>query len=257
MPRFAANITFLFNELPFLDRFEAAANAGFRGVEFHYPYEHDAEEVLARLAQWKLTPVLMNIRAGDHRAGEWGFAGVPGREDTFRLCVAEAIAYAQKIGVRQLNCLAGVRASSAGAMACTDALVANLRHAADACAHKNIALNLEPINAIDAPGYLVATSDFAMHIITRADRPNVKLQYDWYHAAMMGEDLFATTKTLLPSIGHIQFADMPGRHEPGSGEIDFAKLFAHADAIGYAGWISAEYRPLGTTKESLGWLTDA
>lgn len=254
MPRFAANITFLFTELPFMERFAAAAAAGFRGVEFHYPYEFEPYAVRAQLDLHGLTPVLMNIRAGNHKAGEWGFAGVPGREETFRICVAEAVSYASEIGVKQLNCLAGVRSSGSDALAATSTLTDNLRFAAGECARADINLNLEPINTIDVPAYLVATSDYALHVMDQVGAPNLRLQYDWYHMAMMGEDLVESTRRLLPHIGHIQFADAPGRHEPGSGETNFAQLFALVDEIGYGGWVSAEYRPSGRTEDSLGWL---
>jgi hydroxypyruvate isomerase len=254
MPRFAANITFLFTELPLMARFAAAAQAGFRGVEFHYPYEFESYAIREQLDVHGLTPVLMNIRAGDHKAGEWGFAGVPGREETFRMCVAEAINYAADIGVRQLNCLAGVRSPGVIGLDASNALVANLRYAAAETAKAGIALNLEPINTIDVPGYLVATSDYALDIIARTGAPNLRLQYDWYHMQMMGEPLAGNTQQLLPHIGHIQFADSPGRHEPGTGTIDFVALFELLDAIGYAGWVSAEYRPLGRTEDSLGWM---
>jgi hydroxypyruvate isomerase len=254
MPRFAANLTFLFTELPFLERFAAAARAGFRGVEFHYPYEFAPRDVVTQLVQHGLTPVLMNIRAGDHKAGEWGFAGVPGREDAFRRCVAEAVTYASEIGVKQLNCLAGVRVSGSDALAAINSLTGNLRYAAGECALAGINLNLEPINTIDVPAYLVATSDYALHVMEQVGAPNLRLQYDWYHMAMMSEDLLANTRRLLPHIGHIQFADAPGRHEPGSGETDFGRLFGLVDKIGYNGWVSAEYRPSGRTEDSLGWL---
>ena len=254
MPRFAANITFLFTELPFMARFAAAARAGFGGVEFHYPYEFEPYAIREQLDLHDLAPVLMNIRAGDHKVGEWGFAGVPGREETFRMCVAEAINFAAEIGVTQLNCLAGVRAPGASALEASNALVANLRYAAAETAQAGMALNLEPINTIDVPGYLVATSAYAIDIMARAGATNLRLQYDWYHMQMMGEDLAGDTRALLPHIGHIQFADAPGRHEPGTGTIDFVALFALLDAIGYTGWVSAEYRPLGRTEDSLGWM---
>ncbi|MBL8521376.1 MAG: TIM barrel protein [Betaproteobacteria bacterium] len=254
MPRFAANVTFLFSELPFLSRFEAAARAGFGGVEFHYPYAHDPYAVKSALDASGLAPVLINIRAGDHAAGEWGFAGVPGRESTFRICVEEAISYAAILGVPQVNCLVGVRGPRADAMECTRVLTANLTFAAKACAEAGLQLNLEPLNTIDVPGYLVARSDFAHHLIERIGQPNLRLQFDWYHAAMMGEDIGAQLKDLLPAIGHMQFADAPGRHEPGSGDTDFPRLFALVDELGYKGWLSAEYKPSGETGKSLGWI---
>lgn len=256
MPRFAANLTFLFTELPFLSRFEAAASAGFAGAEFHYPYAHDPYAVKAALDASGLEPVLINIRGGDHAAGEWGFAGVPGRESTFRICVGEAVTYAAILGVPMINCLAGVRGPRADAGTCIKVLSANLAFAAKACAEADIQLNLEPLNTADVPGYLVAKSDFAHHIIERVDEPNLKLQFDWYHATMMGEDVAAQMTDLLPDIGHMQFADSPGRHEPGTGDIDFPRLFALADELGYKGWLSAEYKPSSDTRKSLAWLAD-
>jgi hydroxypyruvate isomerase len=262
MPRFAANITFLFTEVPFLDRFEAAARAGFRGVEFHYPYAFDPDEIRRRLDAHALTPVLMNIHAGNHALGEWGFAGIPGDEDRFRQCVSEAIAYARQIGIKQVNCLAGVKPAQADVHTCELTLIDNVRHAADACARAGLVLNLEALNTRDVPGFLISNSSDATRLIDAIGAGNVMLQYDWYHMQIMeGGDanhvenvLADTMRRLLPVIGHIQFADAPGRHQPGTGRIDFPTLFAQVDAIGYTGWVSAEYRPSGRTEDSLGWM---
>ncbi|MCY7386802.1 MAG: TIM barrel protein [Burkholderiales bacterium] len=264
MPRFAANISFLFTELPFLDRFAAAAAAGFDAVEFHYPYDHDSQDVRDRLAQYRLKPVLINIRSGSPKLGEWGFAGVPGREESFRLCVAEAIEYALAIGVSQLNCLAGVQAPDTDTRLCEMTLISNLRYAARESALANLAINLEPINTHDVPGYLVSNSTDAIGVMDVVGARNLMLQFDCYHMQIMEGGgtavLAATIERLLPRIGHIQFADAPGRHEPGSGEIDFADLFARIDRLGaegkYAGWVSAEYRPSEGkhSEETFGWL---
>ena len=258
MPRFAANITFLFNELPFLDRFEAAANAGFGGVEFHYPFTIDPAEIRRRLDEYNLAPVLMNVRSGDHALGEWGFAGIPGREDTFRLCVTEAIEYALQVGIKQINCLAGVKPPDTDLRSCELTLVHNVRRAAKKFSDAGLTLNLEALNTLDVPGFLISNTRDAMRLINEIGADNVMLQYDWYHMQLMeGErkgGLADTMRLLLPMIGHIQFADAPGRHEPGTGEIDFPKLFAHVDAIGYSGWVSAEYRPIGKTEDSFGWM---
>ena len=264
MPRFAANISFLFVESLFLDRFRAAAEAGFGAIEFHYPFEYDSREILARLQQYRLAPVLINIRAGLPMLGEWGFAGVPGREESFQLCVAEAIEYALAIGVSQLNCLAGVRAPEADAGLCEMTLISNLRYAAKECAKANLVLNLEPINTQDVPGYLVKNTTDAIRIMDIVGAPNVMLQYDCYHMQIMegggAQALAATIERLLPRIGHIQFADVPGRQEPGTGVVDFPHLFAQIDRLSangkYAGWVSAEYRPGAgrSTEETLGWL---
>ena len=258
MPRFAANITFLFTELPFLDRFEAAASAGFSGVEFHYPYAIDPAEIRLRLDAHALTPVLMNVRGGNHARGEWGFAGIPGREATFRLCVIEAMQYALEVGIRQVNCLAGVRPPHAKLRTCELTLIDNVRRAAEEFAKVGLTLNLEALNTDDVPGFMVNNTRDAMRLINEIGADNVMLQYDWYHMQIMegarAGSLADTMKLLLPMIGHIQFADVPGRHEPGTGQIDFQALFAHVDAIGYEGWVSAEYRPSGKTEDSLGWM---
>ena len=258
MPRFAANITFLFTEVPFLDRFEAAARAGFKGVEFHYPYAIDPVEIRQRLDAHALTPVLMNIRAGNHTRGEWGFPGIPGREATFRLCVTEAMQYALEVGIRQINCLAGVKPAKIDVRTCELTLIDNVRRAAEELAKVDLTLNLEALNTQDVPGFLVSNTRDAMRLINEIGANNVMLQYDWYHMQIMegarAGSLADTMRLLLPMIGHIQFADAPGRHEPGTGQIDFAALFAHVDAIGYEGWVSAEYRPSGKTEDSLGWM---
>ena len=262
MPRFAANISFMFTELPFLARFGAAAAAGFGAVEFHFPYDFDPEDVRAVLDEHKLVPVLINVRAGDARLGERGLAGLPGREESFRLCVVEAIEYANAIGVRQLNCLAGVQPPGAAASVCETTLINNLRDAAREAALADIVINLEPINTQDVPGYLVSNTTDAIRIMDAVGATNLMLQYDCYHMQIMegggAVALAATIERLLPRIGHLQFADTPGRHEPGTGTIDYAHLFALIDQIGekYTGWLSAEYWPSADkrTEETLGWF---
>jgi hydroxypyruvate isomerase len=272
MPRFAANISFLFTELPFLDRFDAAACAGFRGVEFHYPFAFDPVEIRVRLDANGLEPVLMNIRAGLPEKGEWGFAGIPGQEKTFRSCVKEAIDYASALGIPQLNCLAGVKPPGVDIRSCELRFIDNAQRAAESLGKSGLTLNIEALNTLDVPGFLVSTTRDAMRLIGEIGAANVKLQYDWYHLQIMDgwggcveppsgtperdvNTLAESMLTLLPMIGHMQFADAPGRHQPGSGLIDLPALFAHADAIGYPGWIGAEYRPSGKTEDSLGWLT--
>lgn len=262
MPRFAANLTFLFAEVPFLDRFEAAARAGFRGVEFHYPYAIDPAEIRKRLDAHELTPVLMNMRAGDPAKGEWGFAGIPGREDSFQLCVTEAMEYALQVGIKQINCLAGVKPADIPRRTCELTLIKNVRDAAAKFASVGLTLNLEALNTVDVPGFLIDNSRDAMRIINEICADNVMLQFDCYHMQIMeaGEanphpcPIEDTIRLLLPAIGHIQFADVPGRHQPGTGQLDFQSLFAHLDAIGYQGWVSAEYRPSGSTMDSLSWM---
>ncbi len=264
MPRFAANISFLFTEVPFLERFSAAAEAGFAAVEFHYPYDHDSKDVSNRLKQYRLTPVLINIRAGSQSLGEWGFAGVPGREESFQLCVAEAIEYALAIGVPQLNCLAGVLPPDADRGLCEMTLISNLRYAANQCQLAGLALNLEPINTQDVTGYLVSNTTDAVRVMDIVGAANIMLQYDCYHMRIMegggAVELAATIERLLPRIGHIQFADAPGRNEPGTGTIDYPHLFEEIDRVAasgsYGGWVSAEYRPSEgrITAETLEWF---
>lgn len=266
MPRFAANTSFMFTEVTFLERFCAAAEAGFSGIEFHYPYAYDPREVRELLDAHRLEPVLINIRAGQAALGEWGFAGVPGREESFRICVAEAIEYALAIGVPQLNCLAGVRAPDADPRVCEAALITNLRYAARECASANLAINLEPINTHDVPGFLVSDTTDAIRVMDAVGAPNLKLQYDCYHMQIMegggAESIAATIARLAHRIGHIQFADAPGRHEPGTGEIDFARVFSCIDQLSaegkYTGWVSAEYWPSAgrTTGETLSWAEE-
>ena len=266
MPRFAVNTSFLFTELPFMDRFGAARAAGFNAVEFHYPYAFAPRDVRALLDTHRLEPVLINIRAGDHAAGEWGFAGVPGREDAFCSFVAEAIDYALAIGVRQLNCLAGVKPPGVERAACEETLVANLRFAASECALANLALNLEPINTQDVPGFLVSNTTEAIAVMDAVGAANLMLQYDCYHMQIMegggARAIVATIERLLHRIGHIQFADAPGRHEPGTGAIGFQYVFAEIDRLiaagKYAGWVSAEYRPSAgkSTGETLAWAEE-
>ena len=254
MPRFAANLSFLFTELPFLDRFEAAARAGFTGVEYHFPYAFPPSEIRARLDAFNLTAVLHNIAPGDSAKGEFGLACLPGREADFYSAVAQAIDYAEALGTKRINCLAGVPPAGADLRACEATLIANLRHTARACGRAGITLTVEPLNHFDVPGFFLTTSARTIAILDAVGEPNAMLQYDFYHMHRMGDDLAATLTQLLPRIGHIQFADAPGRNEPGTGVIDFAKLFAHIDAIGYAGWVAAEYRPKESTAESLAWM---
>ena len=255
MPNFAANLSFLWTEVPFLDRFELAARAGFRAVEYHFPYVFAVEDIKARLDTFKLAPVLHNLSAGDPARGDFGIACVPGREAEFRCSVAQAIAYAQKLGTPRCNCLAGKLPIDADPRECEQTLLANLRYAGTEFAKVGLMLTVEPLNSIDTPGFLLDTSSKAVATLNKVALNNVMLQYDLYHMHLMGDDLATVLKRLLPIIGHIQFANAPGRHEPGTGVIDLATLFAHIDALGYEGWVGAEYRPRGNTDDSMGWFT--
>jgi hydroxypyruvate isomerase len=253
MPRFAANLTMLFTEHPFLDRFERAAAAGFEAVEFLFPYAHPAQEIKDRLDANGLTLVLHNLPAGDWDAGERGIACHPDRVQEFRAGVARAIAYAQVLGVPQLNCLAGKVPAGVGADVLRSTFAANLRHAAAEFKKAGLKLLIEPINSFDIPGFYLNTTAQALSLLDEVGADNAFVQYDIYHAQRMEGELAATMQKHLPRIGHIQLADNPGRNEPGTGEINYAFLFAHLDRIGYGGWIGCEYKPAAGTEAGLGW----
>lgn len=254
MPRFAANLTMLFNELPFLERFQAAAEAGFHGVEYLFPYGYDKYELADRLERWQLTQVLHNLPAGDWAAGERGIAILPGRVSEFQHGLFQAIDYAIKLGCRQVNCLAGIAPQGAEPARLHETLVNNLRFAAHELAQEGIALLVEPINTRDMPGFFLSSTAQALKLLEDVDSTNVFLQYDVYHMQVMEGDLARTIETNLDRIGHIQIADNPGRNEPGTGEINFPFLYRHLDAIGYAGWVGCEYKPARETREGLSWL---
>jgi hydroxypyruvate isomerase len=256
MPKFAANLTMLFTELPFLDRFAAARSAGFRAVEYLFPYEHPKEEIAARLRAHGLKQVLHNLPAGDWAAGERGIACHPGRVDEFRAGLERAILYANALDCGQLNCLAGKLPRGFTREQCHDTLVANLRHAADTLREAGIRLLVEPINSHDIPGFFLTHTEQAIALIEEVGGDNLFLQYDIYHAQRMEGELAATLQRHLPRIGHIQVADNPGRNEPGTGEIHFPFLFRHLDALGWKGYIGCEYRPRSTTTEGLGWMKE-
>jgi hydroxypyruvate isomerase len=254
MPRFAANLGFLFPEVPLAERFGAAAAAGFGAVEFAQPYEMEAREIAELLEANGLEMILFNLPMGDKSAGDFGIACLPGREDEFREGVARAIAYAGVLGNERVNCIAGKAPAGAGAAALRATLLANLRYAAREMGRAGLTLVLEPINTVDVPGFAVARPAEGAALLAETGAPNTGLQYDIYHAAMMGEDPVEGLARFAPVIRHVQFADAPGRHEPGTGHVDIAACFARLDALGYAGWTAAEYRPTKATVETLGWL---
>ena len=253
MPRFAANLTMLFTEHPFLDRFERAAQAGFEAVEFLFPYAWPAEEIRQRLDANRLKLVLHNLPAGDWDAGERGIACHPDRVAEFREGVAQAIAYAKALGVGQLNCLAGKAPPGVADAVLRQTFVENLRFAAAELKKAGLRLLIEPINTFDIPGFYLTRTDQAVAILDEVGADNAFVQYDIYHAQRMEGELAATAQKYLPRIGHVQLADNPGRNEPGTGEINYAFLFAHLDRIGYDGWIGCEYKPATTTDAGLGW----
>ena len=255
MPRFAANLSMLFTEVPFPDRFALAAEAGFRGVEYLFPYPWEPQLLKGKLEQHNLTQVLFNMPPGDWDAGERGIACLPDRTDEFREGVAEAIRYAHALGCHQVNCLAGLCPDDADDELLWQTLRDNVRWAADQLERAGIRMCLEAINSrVDMPGFLLDTSGKVVELIRQVGSSNVRLQYDIYHMQIMEGDLIRTMEGLLPVIGHIQFADNPGRHQPGTGELNFPALFAALDRMGYEGWVSAEYRPATNTGESLDWF---
>ena len=254
MPRFAANLGFLFPERPFTERFGAAAAAGFGAVEFAQPYPHDARELAELLEANGLEMVNFNFPMGDAAAGDFGIACLPGREAEFREGVGRAIAYAQALGSGRINCIAGKAPVGADHAALRETLLANLGFAATELQSAGLTLLLEPINDVDAPGFFVPTAAAGAALLAALGADNAGLQYDIYHAAMMGDDPVAGLGRFASVIRHVQFADAPGRHEPGTGSVAIASCFAQLDALGYAGWTAAEYRPSKATIETLAWL---
>lgn len=255
MPRFAANLTMLFNEVPFLDRFEKAAKSGFKAVEFLFPYAYPAEELKARLANNGLTLVLHNLPAGDWDAGDRGIACDPARVHEFRAGVPKAIEYACALGVPQLNCLAGKAPAGVSDQELHETLVANLRFAAAELKKAGLRLLTEPINTFDIPGFFLHGTEQALRLHDQVGADNLFLQHDIYHMQRMEGELAATIKKHFSRIAHIQVADNPGRNEPGTGEINYAFLFNLLDSLGYQGWIGCEYKPATTTEAGLGWIT--
>jgi hydroxypyruvate isomerase len=254
MLRFAANLSMLFAEAPFLDRFALAARAGFVAVECQFPYEAPAIEIRARLDDLGLAMVLHNLPAGDWPAGDRGLACLPRRVAEFRAGIPRAIAYAHALGVRQVNCLAGIAPADADAATLRRTLVDNLRFAARAFAAEGLRLLVEPINTFDIPDFFVNRTPQAIALLDDVGEPNAFVQYDAYHAQRMEGELAATIARYLARIAHVQVADNPGRHEPGTGEIRFDFLFAELERLGYDGWIGCEYKPKGRTDAGLDWM---
>jgi hydroxypyruvate isomerase len=252
MIRLAANLSTLFTELPFLDRFDAAARAGFSAVECQFPYEAEPAAVAARLRATGLQWVLFNAPFGN--AGERGISSLPGREREFDASIDTAVRYVEAGDCRRVHVMAGLLPAGADRGKHLDCYVAAISRAADQLAALDAVVMLEPINTrVDVPGYLLDSTALALECIARAGRPNIRLQYDVYHMQIMEGDLQRSIQRLLPSIGHIQVADNPGRHEPGSGEIAYERLLPAIDALGYAGYIGCEYLPAAGTMSGLGW----
>lgn len=255
MPSLAANLTLLFREMPFPDRFAAAAGAGFRGVECLFPYQWPATELARRLRDNGLQQVLFNAPAGDWDAGERGLACHPGREGEFREGVRHALEYAAILECPRIHCLAGLLPEGVSHQQAWDCLSENLAWAADCLAGEGVSLMIEPINSrIDMPGYFIDRVGLARTLMEKLNRRNVWLQFDLYHAAIMEEDLWEALQAHLSVTGHIQFADLPGRHEPGTGKLPLTALFQWLDKGPYPGWVAAEYHPRGDTLDGLGAL---
>lgn len=254
MPKFAANITLLFNELPFLERFAAAADAGFAGVEFLFPYAHDPAVITGRMKDAGLPNVLFNLPPGDWDAGERGIAALPGREREFRDTLHQGLAYARALGTPRLHAMAGLVPPGADPAHCRAVFIDNLRHACTEAAAARIEVMIEPINTRDMPGYFLNLQADAHAIREEVGASNLKVQMDFYHAQIMEGDLATKLRRWLPHVGHIQVAGVPGRHEPDLGEVNYRYLFSLLDELGYDGWVGCEYRPAAGTVQGLGWM---
>ncbi|MBK1793235.1 hydroxypyruvate isomerase [Devosia sp. WQ 349] len=256
MPRFSANLSMLYGELPFMERFAAAATDGFEAVEYVGAYEHKPEDIKAQLEAHGLTQALFNLPAGDWGGGERGIGCYPDRIAEFREGVDRAILYAQATGCTQLNCLAGIAPTGMARDELEAVLIDNLRYAAPRLSSAGIKLLLEPINTRDIPGFLINSTDDYERIAKAVGHDNLYLQYDFYHMQIVQGDLIPGFKRLRSRIAHVQVADNPGRHEPGTGEINYPNIFRALDDAGYSGWVGAEYKPKAGTSAGLGWFRE-
>ncbi|MEH6649885.1 MAG: 2-oxo-tetronate isomerase [Motiliproteus sp.] len=254
MPNLAANLSMLFTELPFLERFEAASKAGFSAVEYLFPYDYDPELLQQLLARHNLTQALFNAPPGDWDAGERGIACLPGREAEFEQGIDRALAYAAVLGNQRIHIMAGLLPVTLSADEANICYVRNLRYAAHKAQEVGITLLVEPINNVDMPGYFVNYQEQGVALIGLIDEPNVRLQFDCYHCQMMQGDVVATFNKLLPYIGHVQIAGVPGRHEPDVGELNYRYIFDAFEAAGYHGYVGCEYKPKASTVDGLAWL---
>lgn len=254
MPKFAANLSMLFGEVDFLDRFDSAAKAGFSGVEYLFPYAYKKEQLVEKLHKNGLVQVLHNLPAGNWEKGERGIACLPDRVNEFRDGVGKAIEYATALGCKQVNCLVGYAPEGVSSVKLHDTVVDNAKFAAAELKKAGIRLLIEPCNTRDMPGFFVNRTAQALEIIKAVGSDNVFVQYDVYHAQVMEGELANTIEKNLAKIAHIQIADNPGRHEPGTGEINYTFLFEHLDRIGYSGWVGCEYKPAAKTEDGLGWF---
>jgi hydroxypyruvate isomerase len=254
MPKFAANLTMLFNEVDFMNRFKAARDAGFLGVEYLFPYAYPKEQLVELLSRNGLTQVLHNLPAGDWGNGERGIAVLPNRVGDFQDGVGKAIEYATALGCKQVNCLAGIAPAGVDADTLRETFVSNIRFAGQQLKAHGIKLLVEAINTFDIPGFYVCGTQQTLDLIDAAGSGNIFIQYDIYHMQRMEGELAATIKKNLSRIAHMQLADNPARNEPGTGEINYSFLFDYIDKLGYDGWIGCEYKPATTTTDGLGWV---
>ncbi len=253
MPRFAANLTMLFNEAPFLERFERAAEAGFKAVEFLFPYDYPPRELAALLTRNGLEMALFNLPPGDWDGGERGLAALPGREREFRESLEVALPYVEALGCRRVHMMAGIPPDGADPSGCREVLAGNLRAAADFFATHGVAVLLEPLNARDNPGYYLNHQGEAVALLEAVGAANTGLQMDFYHCQIVDGDLAGNLRSNFAHIRHIQIAGVPERHEPDRGEVNYVYLFDLLDRLGYGGWVGCEYRPAGDTLAGLGW----
>lgn len=254
MPKFSANLSFLYQELPFLDRFAAAAKDGFGAVEYLGPYVEPKEKVAQTLKDSGLEQALFNVPSGDWAGGERGLACLPDRIDEFREGVSLALDYAKALGCTRINVLAGIAPAGVDRATLETVLVDNLKYAAPLFADAGIRLLIEPINLRDIPGFFVSTTGHAERLLEKVGSDNLYIQYDFYHMQIMQGDLIPTFTRLQDRIAHVQIADNPGRNEPGTGEIHYPFIFRELDRLGYDGWVGCEYKPRTTTTEGLGWM---
>jgi hydroxypyruvate isomerase len=254
MPRFAANLSMMYTEVPFLDRFAAAAADGFDAVEYLFPYEFAADEIVKRLHDNGLTQALFNLPPGDWAAGDRGMACIPGREAEFATSVEQALAYAQATGCQRLHAMAGLKPAGVSEAQQRATYLSNLKRAAERLAPHGITLLIEPINTRDMPGFYLNWQQQAHDVLAEVGAPNLKVQMDLYHCQIMEGDLSKRLEKHFAGVGHIQIAGVPDRHEPDGGEVNFPHLFNQLDALGYTGFVGCEYRPRAGTSEGLGWL---
>ncbi len=256
MPRFCANLTMMFNEHPFLERFAAASKAGFTAVEFLFPYDHPAAEIRARLDDHGLEQILFNMPPGDWSLGERGLASLPGRVAEFRDSVKRALDYATVFGTKRLHCMAGLVPAGTAQGTAASLYAANLAWACEQAVAAGVLVVIEPINHRDMPGFFLNTTDQGAAVVEAIGRDRLALLFDIYHCQVTEGDVTSRMARLLPLIGHIQIADVPARNEPGTGELNWRFIFDRMDAVGYAGWVGCEYRPAGDTVSGLGWLPE-